>query len=278
MAMWWLGCSARPELARDIERQFTDSVGSDRDPQPWLVEVLKRAGAPTVEAVGREPAENFLAMVGLALEGPDLALAIEKYEAARKSSVPAFAVEYLRARQKIRMEEARAVPAPLDPALRDRIESMYREDQRVRQPEAADFSGMAAMDAKHEPLLEAMLREFGVPTYEVAGRDAAHQFVTMLQHMPTRLRDRALPLLKKNVEAGQASAIDYAMELDRTETDHGRPQVYGENFQCGPDKKFVPFPIKDVDGLAERRAKLGLEPIGSKTRLMRIIYGDSFCK
>jgi hypothetical protein len=217
-------------------------------------------------------------MVGLALEGSDLALAIEKYEAAGKSSVPAFAVEYLRARQKIRMEEALVLPPPSNPGLRDQIEGLYQEDQRVREPGLVDFSKMEAVDAKHEPVLAAILGRFGVPRFSDVGRKAAGQFVTMLQHMPAQVRDRALPLLKKNVDAGQASVSSYAMEFDRTENDHGRPQVYGENFQCGPDKKFVPFPIKDAGGLAERRAKLGLEPIGAKTRMMQMIYADSFCR
>jgi hypothetical protein len=41
---------------------------------------------------------------------------------------------------------------------------------------------------------------------------------------------------------------------------------------------FIPFATADTDHLAERRARLGLEPIGSKTRMIRIVYGDSFCK
>src|SRR5689334_20103300 len=83
--------------------------------------------------------------------------------------------------------------------------------------------------------------------------------------------------LKKNVDAGQANPIDYAMEFDRTENDHGRPQIYGENFHCGSEKVLVPHATADTDNLAQRRARLGLEPIGSKARMIRIVYGDSAC-
>ena len=100
----------------------------------------------------------------------------------------------------------------------------------------------------------------------------------LLMLYPAELRDRSLPLLKKNVDAGQANPIDYAMEFDRTENDHGRPQIYGENFHCSPERVLVPQTTADTDNLAQRRARLGLEPIGSKTRTIRIVYGDSICK
>jgi hypothetical protein len=263
-------------LALEIAQQFAGQRASEQNPKPWLREVLTRDGAPTFDMVGREAAEDFLALVGNALGEPGLRLAIEKYEAAKAASVPEFAVEYLRTRLKIRLDEARELPPPSKPELRDQIEKLYTEDQQVRQ--SIRPAEMSAMDAKHLPVLEAMLDQYGVPTFDMVGRSAANHFAVMFQHMPVRLRDRSLPLLKKNVDAGQANPIDYAMEFDRTENDHGRPQIYGENFRCGPEKVLVPYATADTDHLAERRARLGLEPIGSKTRMIRIVYGDSLCK
>ena len=276
LATFGLSGATRPELAREIAQQFAGQLASEQNPKPWLREVLNRDGAPTFDMVGREAAEDFLALAGNAFAEPGLRLAIEKYEAAKAESVPEFAVEYLRARLKIRLDEARESPPPLKPELRDQIEKLYPEDQQVRQGNR--LAEMSAMDAKHLPVLEAMLDQYGVPTFEMVGRSAANHFVIMLQHMPVRLRDRALPLLKKNVDAGQGNPIDYAMEFDRTENDHGRPQIYGENFHCGPEKVLVPYATADTDHLAERRARLGLEPIGSKTRMIHIRYGDSLCK
>jgi hypothetical protein len=272
-----LSGATRPELAQEIAQRFAGQLASDQNPKPWLREVLARDGAPTFDMVGREGAEDFLTLAGSTLAEPGLRLAIEKYGAAKAEAVPEFAVEYLRARLKFRLDEARALPPPSKPELRDQIEALYTEDQRVRQGQI-QVAAMSAMDAKHLPVLEAMLNQNGMPTFDMVGRSAASHFAVMFQHMPVGLRDQSLPLLKKNVDAGQANATDYAMEFDRTENDHGRSQSYGENFHCGPDKAFVPYAIADTDHLAERRAGLGLEPIGSKTRMIRMVYGDSLCK
>src|SRR5215469_913579 len=100
------GCDG-PELAREIAQRFAGQLASEQNPKPWLREVLTRDGAPTFEMVGREAAEDFLALVGDALTEPGLRLAIEKYDAAKAESVPEFAVEYLRARLNFRLDEAR---------------------------------------------------------------------------------------------------------------------------------------------------------------------------
>jgi hypothetical protein len=265
-------------LALEVEQRFATAITDDRNPREWIDQVLNREGAPTFEMVGTDAAADFLTMAGYGLSESELRFAIEKYKAAKPATVPEFAVDYLRAVLKRRIDEGRELPSPSNLQLRDEIERLFEEDQQIRQTKGIASAETIAVDARHLPVLEALLDQYGVPTFDAVGRQAANHFVLMLQHMPARLRDRGLPLLKKNVDAGQASPIDFAMEFDRTENDHGRPQIYGENFHCSAEKKFVPYPTADTDQLAKRRAELGLEPIESKTRMIQIIYGDSICK
>jgi hypothetical protein len=54
----------------------------------------------------------------------------------------------------------------------------------------------------------------------------------MIQHQSPEFRRKVLPKLKANVDAGQADPGSYAMVFDRSQTDTGKKQMYGENLTC----------------------------------------------
>ena len=83
--------------------------------------------------------------------------------------------------------------------------------------------------------------------------------VTLIQHQSPDFRVKVLPKLKANVEAGQADPGSYATVFDRSQTDAGKKQMYGENLTCdGEHPKLHTGPIEDERNVNRRRAAIGL--------------------
>ena len=102
-------------------------------------------------------------------------------------------------------------------------------------------------------------------------------FVAMVQHQSPALRQRVLPKLKANVEAGQADPGDYAMVYDRSAGDAGRKQLYGQNLVCtGESPTWRPAPIEDEGAVDIRRARIGLMRLALYVR-MAVEFSPAMC-
>jgi hypothetical protein len=181
-------------------------------------------------------------------------------EGAKRHEVPADSASYCGAH--IRQETAKARAKkhrPSNPALREQIEQLYKSDQAVREKQGFDIEKMKQADCRHAAVLQEIFANYGVPTYRTVGPQAAADFVTMIQHQSPELRKKVLPKLKANVDAGQADPGSYAMVLDRSRTDAGRKQIYGENLTCDKEHpKLHSGPIEDEYHVNQRRAAIGL--------------------
>jgi hypothetical protein len=256
-------------LEKEISRLFNGALDNGVVAKD-VESILDSYGVPTAVSAGQDAANDFLFVIGNT-DARTVRKALRLYESAH-----APGVVLLRARLTRMQAERQAAKTPSNPALRDELEAMFKSDQAKR--ENFDAETLAA-DAKRAPKLQAILDQYGVPTFDMVGRDAASHFVTMVQHQSPAMRRQALPLLKANVEKGQANASDYATEYDRSQNDQGKPQMYGENFVCGPDGQFVPLPIADAEHVDERRAEVGLEPLSTHTKMIRHVYaGANICK
>jgi hypothetical protein len=258
-------------LEKEISRLFNAELGNSAARKD-VENILDTYGVPSAVSAGKDAANDFLFLIGNT-DGRTIRKAIQLYE---KANAPG--VVFLRARLTRMQAERQAAKTPSNPALRDELEAMYKTDQAVRENGRIDTE-LLATDAKHAPRLQAILDQYGVPTFDMVGRDAANHFVVMVQHQSPAMRQQALPLLKANVEKGQANASDYASEYDRSQSDQGKPQMYGENFVCGPDGKLVPAPIADGEHVDQRRAEVGLEPLSTHMKMIRHVYaGADICK
>jgi len=259
--------SARGDLATRISRMFHAVVTlDDNDPQVTLAdaeihEIFTTRGVPASAEVGDEAAYQFVFL--LCSTGPMAARtnALLSVQAAlAKGVVPTDAVTYCAARVKLDqlMAKARLRP-PTNPALAKTIHDLFVRDQAVRQPTDFDPARMTQTDRELEAPLAAILDRYGVPTYALAGVEAASAFVTMIQHQPPEFRRKALPKLKANIDVGQADAGSYAMVYDRSQRDEGRNQLYGQNLECNEtNPELHEAPIDDEAGVNDRRARLGL--------------------
>lgn len=79
---------------------------------------------------------------------------------------------------------------------------------------------------------------------------------------PTQIMEKALPWIRKLMEAGKLGPRKYAAMEDRLRLRRGEKQYWGTIYDGDKcvDGRLLPRPTVDPETLAERRAMLGLEP------------------
>jgi len=224
-------------------------------------EIFLKRGLPRIAAVGDEGAYEFVLLT--CSPGPiefQKKVLRKAREGAKRNEVPADAASYCAAHVRQEMVKVKAKKhAPANSALREQIEQLFKTDQAVREKNEFDREKMSQTDRELRAPLEAIFAEYGVPTYRMVGPQAASNFVTMIQHQSPEFRMRVLPKLKANVAAGQADPGSYAMVYDRSQTDAGKKQMYGENLICDNEHpKLHTGPIEDEHNVNQRRAAIGL--------------------
>lgn len=147
---------------------------------------------------------------------------------------------------------------------------MKEHDLQVRARLAEDGSlydgyhpEMEAVHRSNAGKLTEIIEEFGWPGWSLVGEDGAEAAWLVVQHaigLPAFQR-RCLALLREALEAGEVPAWQPAYLDDRIRVFEGRKQIYGTQFDVGPDGEPVPYPIEDAERVNERRSALGLPPL-----------------
>ncbi len=253
-------------LAGRIEQLFhtiitTDDEAQEAAARAEVIGIYKERGLPAVAQVGDEAAYEFVVLLSSDRVPQEMrAQILPKVKgAAARGELPGDAAVYYEAC--MRIEDARKAAealAPTNPALRDQIESMVKVDQAVRQQEGFDLKKMEATDRENSTKLQAILDRYGVPTFATVGPQAAGDFVLMILHQPPEFRPQVLAKVKVAVGAGQADPESYAKVYDRSQSDLGKKQLYGEQLVCNAGEKMHEAPIEDEAHVNQRRAELGL--------------------
>jgi hypothetical protein len=253
-------------LAARIPQLLHVALSTDDDKQQKALEaeakeIFRKRGLPSIAAVGEEAAYKFVLLT--CSPGPaefQKQVLRRAREGAERHEIPADAASYCEAH--VRQENAKTKAkkhAPANTALREQIEHLFKTDQAVREKNEFDLEKMAQTDREHTAALEGIFVKYGVPTYRMVGPQAASDFVTMIQHQSPAFRLKVLPKLKANVEAGQADPGSYATVFDRSQTDAGKKQRYGQNLTCDAEHpKLHTGPIEDEQHVNQRRAAIGL--------------------
>ncbi len=270
-----------PSLVRNIEEWFHSSIVSDDDTRVVsdAKELYEKHGLPTIEEVGDLPSYEFVVL----LASSNLPSAFRSNvlsrvtQAAAQGKLSKDAAIFYGARFHLEQLKQRAEShTPSNPALRDEIERMYKADQAVRQQKGVDVKKMNETDQQHAKALQAILDKFGVPTYSTVGPEAAGEFITMIQHQPPVFRQRILPMLKDDVEQGEADPESYALVYDRSQRDLGKKQLYGEQLECNAGQQMHEAPLEDEAHVDQRRAELGLIRIALYARIVQELE-PQFC-
>ena len=276
-------CQARgavapdPALSGRIERLVDTFLTSEDEvvkasARAEAREIFEREGIPAQARVGDSAAYGFV-VVNMLGQPQDVRARFFKtlQQPEVRADVPADAIAFATARRRqTDIEERYKARTPSDPALRDQIARLIKEDQAVRQTEGFDVEKMAAADGRTAGPLKAIFDQHGVPTYDMAGVQAAKDFVILVQHMSPEFRRAVLPKLKDNVDAGQADPGIYALVYDRTQRDQGRNQLYGQQLECTKAGVIDVAPLDDAASVNTRRADLGLMRLELYTKVIRL--------
>jgi hypothetical protein len=175
-----------------------------------------------------------------------------------------------------------------DTALAGRLLRLYTTDQQARlalinirtdengnSPEVkAAMARVAMLDKENNTILKGILKQYGFPGYKVAGIEGSDNFWLLAQHQDedTAFQKEVLLLMKKAVDAKDATSSKYAMLVDRVLVNTGKKQRYGTQFILNKDQtSFQPQPIEDSLQVDIRRTEMGL-PLAENLKQMNEVY------
>jgi hypothetical protein len=189
-------------------------------------------------------------------------------------------------------------PAAQEPALRQELLAMTKEDQEVRAgvvkalgekgiPLGAaqsitdpallkifleETGKMAAVDQKNRARLKEVVDKYGWPGKSLVAKDGAHAAWLLVQHADGDLafQKRCLDLMKAAGKE-EAAAEDVAYLTDRILIGEKKKQMYGTQLQQ-QDGRFTPQPIEDEANVDKRRAEVGLQPLAEYLKTAQTEY------
>jgi hypothetical protein len=145
-------------------------------------------------------------------------------------------------------------------------------DQAARR--TMDWDAIGAVDAENLPWLKHVIAEVGWPGKSLVGDDGASAAWLLVQHADQDrvFQRQCLDLLTEAADKGEATVVEVAYLTDRVLLHEGQPQEFGTQ-AIGQNGRWVPRPLRDPDGVDERRARVGLGPLDEYLADMLAHYG-----
>lgn len=191
---------------------------------------------------------------------------------------------------------ALSVSAQKEPALARSMDSVYVVDQAVRKLFSSSLNRDSMAKAKNVPVdeiytvltaemvridsanirfIDSVIRVYGYPGKSLVGENASYAAWSVIQHS-SRI-DEFMPLLKAAADNGELDFPFYAMTLDRQLMYKRQEQIYGTQGSMvtlkSGEKGMIIWPIKDPEGVDERRKKAGFtSTVKENAARMRIDY------
>ncbi|MFF3783031.1 DUF6624 domain-containing protein [Streptomyces sp. NPDC001933] len=152
--------------------------------------------------------------------------------------------------------------AALAAELADMAAADHQCSIRANSDDPAEQLAWRRLTALHGDRLGEIMHEYGWPTAELVGEEAARAAWLIAQHADRQLdvQRRALRLMEQAVAAGSAGPRELAFLRDRTLVNEGRKQVYGTQIAGVTGGAPVPWPCEEPERMDELRAEVGIEP------------------
>ena len=124
--------------------------------------------------------------------------------------------------------------------------------------------------ARHQPLLEKIVKQYGYPGFKQVGEKSANNFWLLVQHADAHpdFQRQVLRLMLPEVKRKNASPVNYAYLTDRVAINSGQPEEYGTQVTytgyIGRDYSktvAIPASLRDPKNVDKRRAAIGMEPL-----------------
>ncbi|MDG9714497.1 DUF6624 domain-containing protein [Streptomyces sp. DH10] len=151
-------------------------------------------------------------------------------------------------------------------ALREELTAMavadHQSSVQANSDDPAEQLAWRRLTARHGDRLSEIMDEYGWPTAELVGEEAARAAWLIAQHADRQLdvQRRALHLMQQAVSTGSAGLRELAFLRDRTLVNEGRKQLYGTQIAGVKNGAPVRWPCEEPDRVDELRAEVGIEP------------------
>ncbi|MFF8467132.1 DUF6624 domain-containing protein [Streptomyces griseus] len=152
--------------------------------------------------------------------------------------------------------------AALTAELTDMAAADHRSAVHANSDDPAEQLAWRRLTARHGDRLNEIMEEYGWPTADLVGEEAARAAWLVAQHADRQLdvQRRALQLMRQAVSAGSAGPRELAFLHDRTLVNEEGKQIYGTQIAGVKDGAPVPWPCEDPERVDELRADVGIEP------------------
>ncbi|MEU9982111.1 DUF6624 domain-containing protein [Streptomyces sp. NPDC050856] len=152
--------------------------------------------------------------------------------------------------------------AALAVELADMAAADHRAAVRANSDDPAEQLAWRRLTARHGDRLAEIMDEYGWPTAQLVGEEAARAAWLIAQHADRQLdvQRRALHLMQQAVSAGSASPRELAFLRDRTLVNEGRAQIYGTQIAGVKNGVPIPWPCEEPERMNALRADVGIEP------------------
>ncbi|MFF3823070.1 DUF6624 domain-containing protein [Streptomyces griseus] len=152
--------------------------------------------------------------------------------------------------------------AALTAELTDMAAADHRSAVHANSDDPAEQLAWRRLTARHGDRLNEIMEEYGWPTADLVGEEAARAAWLVAQHADRQLdvQRRALQLMRQAVSEGSAGPRELAFLHDRTLVNEGGKQIYGTQIAGVKDGAPVPWPCEDPERVDELRADVGIEP------------------
>jgi hypothetical protein len=191
-----------------------------------------------------------------------LLLAAQAPDAAYRARLDAMVAGTGYATQELNSRWLNNAMAARDPDARELFRRVHA-DQWAMHADAAQAAEVGALVRRNSDWLKAVLARIGwfdISRYGAEASQAAWLLVQHSDHDPV-WQSQMLASLAPRVARGDMQRTYYAYLVDRVEVNAGRPQLYGTQGRCDGPGNLRLSEVRDPEGLAARRAEMGLETI-----------------
>ncbi|QKG57690.1 hypothetical protein GKZ68_14270 [Hymenobacter sp. BRD128] len=175
----------------------------------------------------------------------------------------------------------------LYPKLSKTLDSLAYVDQWPMQQifhQLPDSAGRSLYDveksnfARHQPLLEKIVKQYGFPGFKQVGEKSANNFWLLVQHADAHpdFQRQVLQMMLLEVKRKNASPVNYAYLTDRVAINANQPEEYGTQVEykgLGLGKA-VPKSLRDPRNVDKRRAAIGMEPLENYLDMMSKMHEE----
>lgn len=175
--------------------------------------------------------------------------------------------------------------AALYPRLSKTLDSLAYADQWPMQQlfkQLPDSAGRSLFDvekenyARHQPVLERIVRQIGYPGFRQVGEKSSSNFWLLVQHADAHpdFQRQVLRLMRPEVARKNASPSNYAYLTDRVAINSGQPEEYGTQvkYEGAGLGHAVPQSLRDPQNVDKRRAAIGMEPLENYLGMMTSMH------